>query len=194
MENLVELDQNLFLYLNNLGVSSWDSFWLFITNKWSSIPLYLVLLFLLYKNLGLQKTIITLLVVALMITITDQLSYAVKHAVMRLRPCGEPSLEGLGRFVAKCGSYGYFSGHATSSFALATFLGLVLKKHVKYLFTGLIFWAFFVSYSRIYVGVHYPGDVLTGMLVGILVALFCYLIYTKAVALFQKKYQPKTDN
>jgi undecaprenyl-diphosphatase len=186
MDTIISLDQELFLYLNNLGSSSFDTFWLIITNKFSSIPLYLILIYLLYKNIGLQKTIIALLVVAVMITITDQLSYFVKHSVMRLRPCGEPKLEGLGRFVAECGSYGYFSGHATSSFALAVYLGLIFRKYYKYMFTALIVWALFVSYSRIYVGVHYPGDVLTGAIVGIITALFCYALYKAACLRYMK--------
>lgn len=177
METLIELDKSLFLYLNNLGTSFFDPLWLIITYKFSSIPLYLFLIYLLYKNMGLQKTILTLVVVAIMITITDQLSFAVKHSVMRLRPCGDPSLEGLGRFVASCGTYGYFSGHATSSFALAVFIGLVLKPFYKYILTALLVWAIFVSYSRIYLGVHFPGDVLTGILVGTCIGLLCYELY-----------------
>lgn len=177
MDSLIALDKELFLFLNNLGIPFFDPFWLFITHKFSSIPLYLILIYLLYKNFGIQKTLTALVGVALMITITDQFSYAVKHWVMRPRPCGDTSLDGLGRFITRCGSYGYFSGHATSSFALAIYLGMIFKKTYKYLFTGLLVWALFVSYSRIYVGVHYPGDVLTGMLVGSLIGFGCYYVY-----------------
>lgn len=174
MENLIELDQSLFLYLNNLGSENFDTLWLVITNKFSSIPLYALFVYLLFKNFGIKQTLITLMVVAVMITLTDQISYAVKHSVMRLRPCGEPSLKDLGRFVSRCGSYGYFSGHATSSFALAVFLGLTFRKIYKYVFMALIIWALLISYSRIYVGVHYPGDVLTGLFVGIFIGIGCY--------------------
>jgi len=177
MESLIELDKELFLYLNNLGSSFFDPFWLFITHKFSSIPLYLFFVYLLYKNFGLQKTILALVVVALMIAITDQFSMAIKHSVERFRPCREPSLEGLGRFITRCGSYGYFSGHATSSFALAIYLGSIFKKNYKYFFPVIIVWALFVSYSRIYVGVHYPGDVITGMLVGSIIGFGCYLLF-----------------
>lgn len=194
MDTLISLDQDLFLYLNNLGTPFFDPFWLFITNKFSSIPLYLILIYLMYKNIGLQNTIIALVVVALMITITDQLSYFVKHSVMRLRPCGEPDLKELGRFVAECGSYGYFSGHATSSFALAIYLGLLFKKHIKYMFSGFLVWAILVSYSRIYVGVHYPGDVLTGAIIGIIVGVFCYGLYLYSSKWYTNKRASKTDN
>jgi undecaprenyl-diphosphatase len=194
MDTLIGLDQDLFLYLNNLGSPFFDPFWLFITNKFSSIPLYLLLIYLMYKSIGLPKTIIALIGVAIMITMTDQLSYFVKHSVMRLRPCGEPEIEGLGRFVADCGSYGYFSGHATSSFALAIYLGLIFRQHYKYMFTGLIIWALFVSYSRIYVGVHYPADVLTGALVGVLIALFCHILYKLGVEKYSKVKSIKKGN
>lgn len=193
METLIELDKSLFLFLNNLGTPFFDQLWLVITNKWSSIPLYMLFMYLLYKNFGLQKTIITLVVVALMITISDQLSYAVKHAVMRSRPCGDESLQGLGRFITRCGSYGYFSGHATSSFALAIFLGLTLRQYYRYIFGLLILWAFVVSYSRIYVGVHFPGDVLTGMIVGTLIGIACYKLNKFAKQKFEK-FRSKTDS
>jgi len=194
MESLLELDKELFLYLNGLGSPTWDWFWVFITNKISSIPIYAVLLYLLYKNFGLQKTLVALFCIALMITLTDQTSYAVKHGVMRLRPCGEPALEGLGRFLKNCGRYGYFSGHATSSFALATFLSLLFKGRYRF-FTLLIFiWAIVVSYSRIYVGVHYPGDVLSGMLAGTLIAFFCYWIYVLGVRKVEHRFKPRKGN
>lgn len=176
MESLIELDQSLFLYLNNLGSKKFDALWLVITNKWASIPLYALFVYLLFKNFGVKQTVITLVIVAIMITLTDQLSYAIKHSVMRLRPCGEPSLQSLGRFVTECGSYGYFSGHATSSFALAVFLGLIFKNYYKFIFTALIIWALLVSYSRIYVGVHYPGDILTGALVGSTIGVGFYYL------------------
>lgn len=180
METLVNLDQQLFLYLNNLGSPNFDAFWLTITNKFSSIPLYILLVYLLYKNFGWKSMLIALLVTTLMITITDQFSYAIKHAVERLRPCREPELAGLGRYITRCGSFGYFSGHATSSFALAVYLSLIFKNTYKYFFAFLIIWALFVSYSRIYVGVHYPGDVITGMLVGSGIGLSCYFLFKYA--------------
>jgi undecaprenyl-diphosphatase len=194
MDSLIELDKQLFLYLNGLGTPTWDGLWAVITNKWSSIPIYVFLLYLIYKQFGLQKTLLALLSIAIMITLTDQISYAVKNAVMRPRPCGEPTLEGMVRLVTYCGRYGYFSGHATSSFALATFLSLLFRGKFKY-FTVLIFvWALFVSYSRIYVGVHYPGDVLTGMLAGTLIALFCFWMYAQGVKKFKQKFEPRKDS
>lgn len=175
MESILQLDTDLFLYLNGLGTSTWDGFWMFVTGKWNAIPLYALLLFLLYKKLGLKNTLLTLVVVAILITITDQVSKYFKYELMlRLRPCYD--MPDLVRLVKdSCGGKGgYFSAHAASSMALAIFMGQVLKKHFKYIVILLFIWAFVVGYSRIYIGVHYPGDILTGFVFGTVAALLIY--------------------
>lgn len=175
MESILQLDTDLFLYLNGLGTSTWDGFWMFVTGKWNAIPLYALLLFLLYKKLGLKNTLLTLVAVAILITITDQVSKYFKYELMlRLRPCY--NMPDLVRLVKdSCGGKGgYFSAHAASSMALAIFMGQVLKKYFKYIAILLFIWAFVVGYSRIYIGVHYPGDVLTGFVFGTVVALLLY--------------------
>jgi undecaprenyl-diphosphatase len=167
MEQLLELDHQLFLYLNNLGSAAWDDFWNFVTNKWSSIPLYIVLLFMIHQTYGLKGMGITLLFVAGLITITDQLANVFKHGFERARPCGQEGVMEYARFVAvRCGRYGYFSAHAASSAAVTAFVGLALRRKYPNMIYVLIFWALMVSYSRIYVGVHYPLDVTTGILIG----------------------------
>lgn len=167
IEELVKYDTELFLFLNKLGNTSWDGFWRIVTEKWSSIPIYAVLLYLIYKHYGLKGTLIILVSVALMITATDQLSNLFKHGIKRPRPCQVESLRETMRYVAeRCGRYGYFSAHATSSMAAAVFLGLSLKKWYVYLPFLLLFWSAVVAYSRIYLGVHYPLDIITGMLIG----------------------------
>lgn len=167
-EELIKTDQELFLFLNQLGSESWDSFWLMITNKWTSIPLYLILLILSYLHLGWKKTLLILLSVALLITCTDQLANFFKYGVMRLRPCHDPDLADQVRLVkASCGGkYGYFSAHAANSFAIAIYFSNLLNARFPYLKYVLVLWAILVAYSRIYIGVHFPLDILTGMVIG----------------------------
>ena len=177
IEVLLTYDHELFYYLNSLGNNRWDDFWLFVTNKFSFIPLYLVLLFLIYKKLGIKKTLMIMLLVGAMITSTDQLANLFKHLFVRPRPCQPGIFEEAIRFIApRCGRYGYFSAHAASSMALAFFVGLLLKKHFKYLFLILVIWSLLVSYSRIYVGVHYPLDILTGMVIGAGIGYLYFLL------------------
>ncbi len=179
LEELLHLDQEVFLYLNTMGSPGWDGFWLFMTNKWSSIPLYVLLLLLSFRSLGAKKTLLLLVSIALLITVSDQLSNFFKIGVARLRPCYDPDLTGLIRLVkASCGgTYGYFSAHASNSFAIAIFFAHFFKRSYKILVGILLLWALIVSYSRIYVGVHFPLDVLSGALIGSFLGWLFYRLY-----------------
>jgi len=176
MEQLIQLDEQLFLYLNGLGTPMFDGFWMFITGKWNAIPLYVFLLYLLYKKLGVKEMLITVFVIALLITCTDQLANVFKHGFERFRPCHNEHLQDIIRLVKDgCGGrYSYFSAHAASAMALAIFLGKVLKPHLKYIASFLFIWALLVGYSRIYIGVHFPADVLTGFFFGFVLAQLSY--------------------
>ncbi|WP_033956603.1 phosphatase PAP2 family protein [Psychroserpens jangbogonensis] len=185
LEELVKLDTELFVYLNGLGTETWDAFWMFYTTKFNWIPFYALLLFLLYKRLTMKMFLITILVIALMITFTDQITNLFKKMlVLRLRPCYNPEIDDIIRLVKRScgGKYGYFSGHASNSMAVAVFMSLMLRSKYKYITYILVVWAIAMGYSRIYVGVHYPLDVLSGMLFGafsgfLFYKLFKYLQY-----------------
>ena len=174
LEELVQLDKEVFIFLNNLGSSEWDGFWMFLTNKWSAIPLYLFLLILSFKQYGAKKMIFLVVSVVLLITVTDQLSNFFKYGVQRLRPCYDPDISEVMRLVKSyCGGrFSYFSAHAANTSALAVFFAILFSSSYKYVGIFLIVWAAFVSYSRIYIGVHFPLDIITGMAVG---ALFGWL-------------------
>lgn len=175
-ESLLNKDIELLIFLNNLGTTQWDGFWLFVTNKFSAIPLYLLLLFYCYKYFGIKKTLLIIIFIALLITVSDQISNLFKYGFKRLRPCHDENIYHLIRMVkASCGGkYIYFSAHAANSMAIAIFFGMLFKKQLKFLLVLLVGWAIIVSYSRIYIGVHFPLDVLTGMFFG---AFFGFVFY-----------------
>lgn len=186
MERIVSYDQELFLFLNGLGDSSWDGFWLFMTDKWSSIPLYLALLVFCLIQFKWKKTVLILILVALMITVSDQLANLFKYGLERLRPCHNPEIEAKMRLVKSyCGGkFGYFSAHAANSFVVVTFFSLIFKEIYKWLPIVLIIWGIIVAYSRIYIGVHYPLDVITGITIGMLIGLLFYMIYRGIIKRF----------
>ena len=175
LDHLIAYDTSLFLFLNNLGSESWDGIWLVITNKFAFIPLYVFLLYLLYRKYGWKALLIMVVLIALMITFTDQVTNLVKRTAQRPRPCGNLDIVDQMRFIAvRCGKFGYFSGHSSNTMAVAVFTGLMLRNYYKNLIFILLFWSAVVGYSRIYVGVHYPLDVLSGFAFG---AFSGYLFY-----------------
>nr|WP_299069718.1 phosphatase PAP2 family protein [uncultured Allomuricauda sp.] len=185
LEELIQQDKEIFLFLNSLGTTTWDGFWLFITNKFSSIPLYALLLFFTFKQYGVKKTVIVLIFVALLITATDQLANFFKYGVQRLRPCHDTDINMVARLVKKScgGKFGYFSAHASNAMALALFFSVLLGSKIKYITSFLLIWAVLVAYSRIYIGVHFPLDVLTGIVIG---TIFGWLFAKLSIFAFQK--------
>ena len=163
---LIQLDTNFFLFLNGLNSESFDTIMWWVSGKTTWWPFYLSLLAFLGWRKGWQLAPIILFIV-IVITLADQTSvHLFKNVFQRLRPCHEPSLEGLVHIVNnKCGGqYGFVSSHAANTFGLATLLFLWVKR--RWFTILMLVWAALVGYSRIYLGVHYPGDVLFGSLLG----------------------------
>lgn len=168
---LKEADESLFLFLNGINHPIFDPIMVFISGKITWLPLYLILLVLLVRHYR-WESIRILLFVAVLISLSDQLSVQLfKDVFERLRPCHEPHLQSLVHLVdGKCGGqFGFVSSHAANSFALAFFLGNLLSPVYKRSLTFLIAWAAVVSYSRIYLGVHYPADILVGAMLGVVI-------------------------
>ena len=101
MEEIIRYDTEFFLLLNNLGSEPWDELWRIITNKLTFIPLYMFLIYLVYKNYGLKETLVVLIIGGLMIATTDQLANLFKNGFQRLRPWANQDLEGLMRMIVK---------------------------------------------------------------------------------------------
>ena len=180
MESLIELDKIIFIYLNSLGLEFFDTLWLFITDKKSSIPLYLFLIFYLYKKKSTIEFLKYLILISFLILFTDQASGFFKDYFQRLRPCHDQEINSYIRIVKEgCGGlYGFFSAHAANTFAVATFFYFTLKKYSN-CFKYLFIWALVVSYSRIYVGVHFPIDILFGACFGIILGYLFSLCSNK---------------
>jgi undecaprenyl-diphosphatase len=174
---LEHLDQQLFLFLNSLNSPFWDQVMYALSGKVIWAPLYLAILIFLGIKYQ-RKFLIILLFIILAVTLADQFSVQFfKNTFQRLRPCHEPSLEGLVHLVrGECGGqFGFVSSHATNSFNVALLSLLFIKR--RWYTISIILWAAIVGYTRIYLGVHYPGDVICGSLLGALIGWSVYKLY-----------------
>ena len=170
LQAIKQLDISLFLYLNGLHAPFPDHVMWLASDKFFWIPLYIWFLWLLYRRYPKHFWLIIITIV-LMILAGDQLSRSFKDLFGRYRPTHEPAIQHLVHTVNGYmgGSYSFFSGHATNSFAVALFMISMLPGSRKFIVPVVLTYAVLVSYSRIYLGVHYPVDVLTGAIVGSLI-------------------------
>jgi len=188
IDHLIELDKQLFLILNGMHASWLDPVMEVLSKTEASIPLYAFLFFQLYRSYK-QQTWVILLSIAIMILMTDQFtSGLMKTFFERLRPSHEPTLEGMVHIVNGYvgGDYGFASSHAANTFGISMFLSCLLSREKPWI-NWLFLWAAFVSYTRIYLGVHYPGDIIVGALIGVLVGWLVFKLYIRTKILVEKR-------
>lgn len=183
MGQLSTIDSDLFLFLNGLHADWMDKVMLLITDMWVWLPLYLLLIYWTVRQYG-KRWWWVILAVALVVLCSDQLaSHVCKPLFHRLRPCYNLDFQDL-IYLPKGmagGKFGFVSSHAANTFAVAAFLTPALRNYRPWLV--LYLWAFISSYSRIYIGYHYPGDILCGAILGTLIGLILW----KAFQILQRK-------
>jgi len=180
LEKIIHLDKELFIFLNGLGSETFDGLWLLITKQIYWAPFFLLIFYLLQKKLGWKKFGYYILFTAVLILVCDQTANLFKNGFERLRPCNVEELKNIIRIVKSSSSFSFFSGHATNSMGTTVFAFLIFKKYYKYSFLLFIFPLIF-AYSRIYLGLHFPLDILTGYAFGASFGFIFYKIYQKNI-------------
>jgi len=179
-------DEQLFLYLNQQHTSWLDPIMLALTGKFIWVPLYLFLLFVIIREYK-TSSVWYIIGLAIVILLADQFTSGfMKPYFERLRPCHDPRWAGTILNYSGCGGlFGFASSHAANTFGLAAFLQRVGDKKITW-FSWLFLWAAIVSYTRIYLGVHYPADILAGAMVGILIGWVIFWMTIKLKTLTEK--------
>lgn len=184
IEVLKHYDRELFLALNGLHKPWLDQAMFLMTKAVFWTPVYLLLLYLIAKNYGMRVMLWSLLAIAVIITLGDRISVmAFKDVFQRYRPSRNLEIGHLIHVVNdyRGGLYGFVSSHATNFFSISTFSALLLRKRYPLVVPLLFVWASLISYTRIYLGVHYPGDILAGALLGMLIGFIIFRVFKKYI-------------
>ncbi len=178
LEFITNIDTRLTLFLNGSDSEMLDAIAVTATKTSTWIPLGILLLYVLLRMKDWKNALLVILCVAIAITLADQMASGIfKPLVARLRPSHTPELQGVIDLVGdyRGGRYGFFSSHAANTCAVAVFLSLLFRKRV---FTvAICSWAMVNSWTRLYLGVHYVGDIMVGLIWGALVGWMVFRLY-----------------
>ncbi len=186
MDTILHLDQEFLLFLNSFHSPLWDNFFWVHTSVIIWVPFYIALLYVIFKEQG-KWGFVTILAIVLLVVLCDQISNVFKDNVQRLRPSREPALQGLVHLINNkaAGLYGFVSGHSSNSFGLALLTSLLIR--FRWYTVFIMIWAALNSFSRIYMGVHYPGDILGGAILGLSLGWFVYWLLKKVESRYIKE-------
>lgn len=176
LDQILQADRAALIFLNKLGSDFWDPLWLGITNQKNWAPLFLFIIYLLFKTFGWKKAVFVLLVMIILVAFSDQFTNLIKNTFERLRPNRDPNINHLLRRIINPRGFSFMSGHATTSTFFTVFTILLFRKRYTYIYLMLIFPLVF-AYSRLYLGVHFPIDILTGFFIGTLLACLYFKLY-----------------
>lgn len=172
---LIDYDKQLLLFLHSQGSLFWDDLWLFITNPLHWIPLFFILFTLGFKTFGFKKAFFIAILTSISTLTALTIVNLIKNYIQRLRPINDISINKSIRIIVEYNDFSFVSGHSTVSFTIAFLSYWVLKSSYKYAFLIFLFPILF-AYSRIYLAVHFPIDIIAGMVLGFLLAIGFYKI------------------
>ncbi|MDR0829330.1 MAG: phosphatase PAP2 family protein [Prevotellaceae bacterium] len=176
---MFNLDKKILVAINNCNSAFFDDFFSIYSGKYIWLLTAAAIIFVIFKTQKIREVWAVAIAVALVILLADQISSSlIKPLVCRLRPCAEPSLNGLLNIVCNhCGGWSFPSSHAANGFAFASFTALLFKNRLYSL--TIFLWATLTAYSRIYLAMHYPLDILCGIMLGLAVGIFVYYLLEK---------------
>jgi undecaprenyl-diphosphatase len=178
LEDIIQRDKELLTFLNNLGSEQWDPLWLAITNQLNWTPLFVLVIFLVFRSFGLKRGGLMIFAMILLVAFSDQFTNLIKHTFDRLRPNNDPEIKFLLRTMINPQGPSFMSGHATTSTFFSVFVILLLREKYKFIYCILIFPIVF-AYSRLYLGIHFPIDILVGVIIGTVFANGYFWLFQK---------------